>query len=200
MIFFVGLYSSFQNLWRSIDGPYETLNFADFTVKVYGAPPSVVEEIKLLDNVKAVEGRLNTEVPITMESMENQFLTGRVITLPSDRRPTVNDVQVINGAYFSSNASNEVLVEKAFASYHDLKLGDKLRLVSVNGQFEFTVTGTVVSPEYLWPAKNLKDHMPTVLRSWGVLFLPEDEGKLVLSRNEQINEVVVALFNQSTRD
>src|SRR3989304_3817589 len=104
MIFFVGLYSSFQNLWRSVEGPYEALNFADFTVKVYGAPSNVIEEIKQINNVKAAEGRLNIEVPISMINMGNEFSTGRVITLPRDRRPTVNDVQVVEGAHFSSNS------------------------------------------------------------------------------------------------
>jgi len=200
MIFFVGLYSSFQNLWQSIEAPYEALNFADFTVKIYGAPSSIIEEIKRINNIKAVEGRLNIEVPISRVGMENEFFTGRVITLPHDRRPTVNDVQVLEGGYFSSKSSDEVIVEKGFADYQMLRLEDKLRLVSGNNQFEFTIKGIAVSPEYLWPAKNLKDHMPTVLRSWGVIFLPEDEGQNILGVDEQINEVAVTVVNQTLRD
>src|SRR3972149_2076246 len=200
MIFFVGLYSSFQNLWRSIEGPYETLNLADFTVKVYGAPLSVIEEIKRINNIKAVEGRLNIEVPIFKVGMEDEFFTGRVITLPRDRRPTVNDVQVVEGAYFSSNSIDEVIVEKAFADYKGLRLDDRLRLISGGNQFEFTIKGIAVSPEYLWPAKNLKDHMPTVLRSWGVIFLPEDQGQNILGLDGQINEVAVTVVNQNLRD
>ena len=200
MIFFVGLYSSFQNLWRSIEGPYETLNLADFTVKVYGAPLSVIEEIKRINNIKAVEGRLNIEVPIFKVGMEDEFFTGRVITLPRDRRPTVNDVQVVEGAYFSSNSSDEVIVEKAFADYKGLRLDDRLRLISGGNQFEFTIKGIAVSPEYLWPAKNLKDHMPTVLRSWGVIFLQEERGQNILGLDGQINEVAVTVVNQNLRD
>ena len=200
MIFFVGLYSSFQNLWRSIEGPYETLNLADFTVKVYGAPLSVIEEIKRINNIKAVEGRLNIEVPIFKVGMEDEFFTGRVITLPRERRPTVNDVQVVEGAYFSSNSIDEVIVEKAFADYKGLRLDDRLRLISGGNQFEFTIKGIAVSPEYLWPAKNLKDHMPTVLRSWGVIFLQEERGQNILGLDGQINEVAVTVVNQNLRD
>ncbi len=200
MIFFVGLYSSFQNLWRSVEGPYETLNFADFTVKVYGAPAEIVEEIERVDNIKAAEGRLNTELPIILESKQNEFLTGRMISLPDDRRAIVNDIQVVEGAYFSLNSSAEVVVEQGFANYNDLRVGDKLQFVSNNTKFNFTVKGLAVSPEYLWPAKNLKDHMPTVLRSWGVLFLPEAQARQLIGGDEQINEISVTVVNQDLRD
>src|SRR3990170_1863068 len=200
LIFFVGLYSSFQNLWASINEPYQKLNFADFTVKVYSAPSSVVEEIRLMNGVKAVVGRVNEEVPLLLMGRENDFLTGRIISLPRDMRPAVNDVQVMEGSYFSPNMTDEVLVEKFFADYHDLKVGDKLRLKSGSIHNEYAVKGLVVSPEYLWPAKNVKDHMPTVLRTWGVLFLPDDEVRSVLDTSDRINEVAVTVTSQNVRD
>src|SRR4030065_2025114 len=103
LIFFAGLYSSFQNLWASINEPYQKLNFADFTVKVYSAPSSVIEEIRLMNGAKAVVGRVNEEVPLVLMGRENDFLTGRIISLPRDTRPAVSDVQVMEGSYFSPN-------------------------------------------------------------------------------------------------
>jgi putative ABC transport system permease protein len=200
LIFFVGLGSSFQNLWTSINEPYQKLNFADFTIKVYSAPSSVVEEIRLMNGVKAGVGRINEEVPLVLTVRDSEFLTGRIITLPRDMRPAVNDIQVMEGSYFSSNGTDEVLVEKFFADYQGLKVGDKLRLKSSSIQYEYAVRGIVVSPEYLWPAKNVKDHMPTVLRTWGVLFLPEDEARRVLDLGDQINEVAILVTSQDDRD
>jgi len=200
MIFFVGLISSFENLWNSVNGPYQTLNFADFTVRVYSAPANVTEEIKQIDGVKAVVGRVVTEVPMTMPTMENQFLTGRVITLPSDAHPLVNDVQIMEGSYFTLNSGKEVLLEKFFADYHNLKVEDTVRLTSGSNQTDFMVRGLVISPEYLWPARNVKDHMPTVLRNWGVVFLPEDYATWVLNFKGRINEVAVTVTDPSVRD
>ena len=200
LIFFVGLYSSFQNLWVSIDKPYQELNFADFTIGVYSAPSSIVEEIRLIDGVKAIIGRINQEVPLVLTKEEGEFLTGRIITLPRDKRSAVNDVKVMEGNYFSPNITTDVLVEKFFADYHDLRVGDTLRLKSGSSQFEYTIKGIVVSPEYLWPAKNVKDHMPTVLRTWGVIFLPDDEIKNLLNTNDTINEVAVTVTSQEVRE
>src|SRR4030066_1974376 len=78
--------------------------------------------------------------------------------------------------------------------------GDTLRLKSGSSQFEYTIKGIVVSPEYLWPAKNVKDHMPTVLRTWGVIFLPDDEIKNLLNTNDTINEVAVTVTSQEVRE
>jgi len=200
MIFFVGLISSVQNLWKSVDEPYTSLSFADFSAKVYSAPANITEEIKAIDGVKAVAGRINIEVPMTMPSMENQFLTGRVITLPRDSHPLVNDVQVVTGNYFAGISEKEMLVEKAFADYHNLKVGDIVRLTWGTNQSDFTVKGIVVSPEYIWPAKNIRDHMPTVLRNWGVLFLPEDEVRSTSNFNDRINEIAVTVTSSNVRD
>jgi putative ABC transport system permease protein len=199
LMFFMGLYSSFQNLWSSVDGPYEDLGFADFTVKVYSAPTGAVDGVRNIAGVKAAVGRINVELPITMPDMENQFLTGRIITLPDSGRPAVDDVLVVEGAYFSPEATDEVLVEKFFADIHSLKPGDSVSVLSNNREYSFVVKGIVVSPEYLWPAKNIKDHMPTVLRTWGVLFMPENEARNTFNASG-INEFTVTTTDQGVRD
>lgn len=200
MIFYVGLTSSVQNLWKSVDTPYTSLHFADFTVKVYGAPANITEEIMQTNGIASVVGRINMEVPMTMPSMQDQFLTGRIITLPRDSHPSVNDVQVVEGGYFAGTSTSEVLLEKAFADYHGLKVGDTIRVTAGTNQSDLNVQGVVVSPEYLWPARNIKDHMPTVLRNWGVLFLPEDEAKAIFNLGDKINEIAVTVSGPGVRD
>src|SRR4030067_1632427 len=76
LIFFVGLYSSFQNLWVSIDKPYQELNFADITIGVYSAHSSIVEEIRLINGVKAIIGRIKQEEPLDLTKEEGEFLIG----------------------------------------------------------------------------------------------------------------------------
>lgn len=200
LIFYVGLISSVQNLWKSVDEPYASLNYADFSVKVYSAPANITEKIREIDGVSAVLGRVNIEVPMTMPSMENQFLTARMITLPRDSHASINDVQVLAGSYFAGNVDKEALLEKAFADYHNLKVGDTIKLTLGMNQSDFTVKGIVVSPEYLWPARNLKDHMPTVLRNWGVVFLTEDQAIPMVNFSGRINEIVVTVTSPSVRD
>jgi len=57
----------------------------------------------------------------------------------------------------------------------------------------FTVSGFVISPEYLWPARTVWDHMPDVLRRWGVFFAPYASMASSLGLAGRINEIAVIL-------
>ncbi|OGO01795.1 MAG: hypothetical protein A2Y59_03755, partial [Chloroflexi bacterium RBG_13_52_14] len=163
----------YQNLKSSYDYSYESLRFADFTVKVVEAPSETTDELKSLPGVEAVTGRINTDIPITLPGDEEKRVLVRAITLPSDFRPAVNDVKVEQGAYFEGDESNVLLLERSFAEYHELNPEDIVLLTVANQEVAFKVAGIVTSPEYIWPAKSRQELLVSP-ESFGVIFISQD--------------------------
>ena len=166
-------FMAYQNLKSSYDYSYEKLGFADFTIKVTAAPPSVVDELERLPGVRAVTGRLDTDIGVSLPGETGYGLVATAISLPPDERPRVNDLKLESGAYLTSAGRYAVLIEKSFAEYHGLEVGDSVRLDGVSGEIDFTIDGIVASPEYIFPAKS-KNEFFVSQATWGVVFFSED--------------------------
>jgi hypothetical protein len=54
------------------------LRFADFTIKVDEAPSETIERLELIPGVKAVTGRVNADVPLTIPGDEAKMILARV--------------------------------------------------------------------------------------------------------------------------
>jgi len=184
-------FMAFQNLKSSYDYSYEKLNFADFTMKVISAPPEVLSKLQELSGVEAVTGRANVDIGLSMPQKGGHSLVARAISVPSGSRPEVNDLKVETGSYFSAGDKYKVLVEKSFAEYHDLNPGDKLLLTGTEWQVEFTVSGVVTSPEYIFPAKSRNEFFVSE-DTWGVVFITTEDA-FELTGSRLINEFCVVM-------
>lgn len=163
----------YRNLKTSYDYTYETLRFADFTVKVVQAPMEAVDELESIPGVEAVTGRVNSDLAITLPGDEAKRVLARVISLPSDSRPSVNDVKVEEGSYFQEGEGDVLLVEHSFAEHHELNPEDTVSLTVDGLEISYRVTGVVTSPEYIWPAKSRHEILASP-ETFGVLFVPQD--------------------------
>lgn len=197
--FFVGLFGSMANLRLSINQPYRELHFADFTISVNGSPRDVVKSIANISGVGRVEGRLSLELPATFPSRNSDVIAARIISLPVPNHPAVNDIQPTEGTYLSPGATDEVIAEKNFAAHHGLQVGDEVRIETASGPWSGKIGGIAISPEYLWPARTAAEHMPDVLRRWGVLFMGYGALASLSGLNGTINEVAVTVLTGADR-
>jgi len=170
--FFGASFLGYRNLKNSYDYTYETLRFADFTVQVVEAPEEAVEELESISGVEAVTGRMNSDIALTLPGGEAKRVLARVISLPSDSRPAVNDIKVEEGSYFQNSEDNALLVEKSFAEYHGLQPEDIVHLTVDQQEISFRIAGIVVSPEYIWPAKSRQEVLISP-ETFGVVFVPQ---------------------------
>ena len=198
--FQVSLSGAMENLRVSIERPYEDLHFADFTVDFAAAPSSFAAALAPIGGVEAVEGRARIDAPATFASSGADPVAARLISLPVPSRPSVNDVLVTRGAYPSNASTLELLVEQGFADHHGLGPGDTVRFGAPSGAVTGRIAGVAISPEYLWPAKTVWEHMPDVLRRWGVFFAPYAALDAVFALNGSINEVAVAVEDGAAVD
>ncbi len=171
--FFGAAYMAFQNLKGSYDYSYQELSFADFTIKVAGAPVDLVPALESITGVKGVTGRLNNEMSLSIPQESSTTVLARVISLPAPDRPAVNDVKVENGSYFQSPNELALLVERSFAEHHKLAPGGTLDLFVGGQPVSFNIAGIVSSPEYIFPAKSRQELLvsPEV---FGVVFAPQE--------------------------
>ncbi len=192
------VYGAYANLQSSVDDVYDELNFADFVIAFNPAPQSVADEVAALDGVEKVQDRLVIEAPLSLGG-EKEPVVGRLVSVPESGKANVNDIRVRSGRLPNTGA-NEVLIEQRFAEHHGIVVGATLYLVNSTGEWPFKVVGDAVSPEYLWPARNLRDHMPDVLRRWGVLFLLQPDLQAFAGLTNAANQVAVTVRPDANED
>lgn len=194
--FFGAAYMSYQNLDSSYQYSYNRLRFEDFRITVHAAPLHVVERIARIPGVEAVEGRLIEDVAVELPGLTTKKLLGRLVSVPGDRRPAVNDLLVVEGRYLSSRTAREVLLESSFAAHHKLHPGDSIEVVRGSSRARLRVAGIVKSPEYIFVVRSKQEIFP-LPETFGVMFLPYDVLGALVGKTGFINEVIARLKDEA---
>jgi putative ABC transport system permease protein len=180
---FGATYDSYQNLTASYDQTATEYRFANLTV-VGGDSEAIAAAASELPAVESVEVRTTEDVPLRVGETK---LLGRVVGLPADGQPTVNQVEVLTGSYLTPDAS-VVLLEQHMAEHFDLTNGDSLDIMIDGEWIGVTVGGVVASPEYIWPARD-RQEIITTPDNFGVAFVSETLASQATGNGA--NEVVV---------
>jgi putative ABC transport system permease protein len=191
VVFFNASYAAYVNLDASYRASYKALDFEDFGLTFNAAPERVCDRIQRIPGVRAVEGRLVEDVGLEVESKgTTRKVVGRLITIPTDREPTVNRLALLSGHPLRSSSSREVLLEASFAKHHNLKPGDIVTATRGNSEVRLSIAGIAQSDEYLYVVRS-KQELMAVPDTFGVMFVsPEVLGSLVGKPN-QINDIRV---------
>ena len=184
---FTSVYGSYANLQDTIRSSHEDQDFHDGLITIKPRPAGDVAA-----NADAVvpdnEVRLVAELPVTFPD-DRSPIVARIISIPDAGGPSIDRLDYLDGG---PPSTAEVVVEAGFADHHGLTVGDELLVHGVDGKVTLTVSGVAVSPEYLWPARNVVEHMPDVLRRWGVLYAREASLADWTGLAGQANQVVFA--------
>jgi putative ABC transport system permease protein len=187
---FGATYASYKNLQKSYDYSYDRLNFADAVIQVEAAPENVSAIVAGLEGVRGAYGRIQIELPVDLLGKDVRVV-GRLISIPRDSHPPINDLKITEGAYPSS-PGNLGLVESNFAAYHSLKSGDSVTVRFPGEDVNVSLSGVAISPEYIWAARSMTEVFPNH-ENFGVFFLPFDilDGRIY--PNGTVNQVAVLL-------
>lgn len=193
--FYGAMYPSGLVLLDSIYRTYDQLAYMDFQVRFEGASTRLVEQVRALPGVAAVEGRLVIDSGVQLDPAYDTLTTLRLISLPERRPLTVNRSQIFSGS--AIQGPDELLLLKRFADYHGLQPGDTLT-VWVNGSaHHLRIAGLVFNPEYLVAGRSPESPFPSP-SSFGVAWLPESSLRELSGwRRGEINEVVLRLEGNS---
>lgn len=149
---------------------YERNRFADVFASVRRAPETLLPEIAAIDGVWAVEPRIVGDAVLDLPGVA-QTVTGRILSLPTDRAPQLNVPLLRSGRFPAPNATDEVVVNEPFAEANGFVQGDTF-FANLNGQKRaLTITGTALSPEFIYtigPGALMPDNA-----TFGILWMSE---------------------------
>jgi len=141
--------SNFESLQQTRATYYSQQRFADVFVTMKRAPERLAGEIAALPGVSAIETRVVANVTLDLEQLDEPA-TGRLISIPADRRPRVNDLFLRRGRWIEPGRRDEVLASESFAMAHGLNPGDRVPAV-INGRLRnLTIVGIALSPEFVY--------------------------------------------------
>ncbi len=192
---FAATVAAYRDLDTSYNRTYDNLLFADVTFAVRDAPQTVADELRDMEGVEDVFGRLVIDTGLELPERNGETLDpirARLIGLSAPKRPEVNNVLVLEGRYFDSADDSAILLETHFAEYFDLGPGDTISPILNGTPVDFSVVGVVASPEYLMVSPSRQEILPSA-RSFGVFFVPLDVLQQKLSAEGMVNDIAIRL-------
>ncbi|MGH3968241.1 MAG: hypothetical protein ACRDTV_09050, partial [Mycobacterium sp.] len=176
---FVAATDSYRNLDQSFDRAYATQRLPDAIL----SGPGVAG---LRDTVAKMPGRPLVDVRHQADvgmRVNGHALYGRAVGVPDSRQPSVSLLDMQTGAlpHFG-----QLVIEQHIADHYHLGPGDTVELLGKQGWQPFTIAGSALSTEYLWPARSPQEILTTP-EDFGVVFLPDTELQRALPHaSEQI--------------
>ena len=182
--------SNFASLQRTRASYYNQQRFGDVFASLKRAPLRVADEIANLPNVSAIEVRVVVNVTLDLEQLDEPA-SGRLISIPSDRRPRVNDLFLRRGRWIEPGRPDEVLASEGFVVAHGLNPGDRVPAV-INGRLRrLTIVGVALSPEFIYsirPGELVPDD-----KRFGIFWMDRQALAAAYDMEGGFNDVVLAL-------
>ncbi len=191
IIAFVAVYESYQNLYLSAEHSYDVLSMGDYWVSVDQLPARAARDIDGIEGVRA-EGRIVGEARVDLALESGKRAEARIVSMPAGTPPSINNVQVETGQYFSPGNNREIMLDRRFAEFHELGPGDWVTLERGGVKTSFQVVGIAVSPEFIWIAKSAQEPFASP-ETYGVMFMPHGRAEEFFDMPGMMNEVSIVI-------
>ncbi|MBI4785312.1 MAG: ABC transporter permease [Oscillatoriophycideae cyanobacterium NC_groundwater_1537_Pr4_S-0.65um_50_18] len=188
---FVSMQSAYESLKLSQATYYDQYRFAQVFGQLKRAPDSLIPQIQAISGVAQVQTRVVKEVTLDVPGRQEP-VTGRLVSIPDQQSPMLNDLHLRQGRYITARRSDEVLVSEAFAKANHLQLGDRLGAV-INGRWQsLQIVGIALSPEYIYEIRG-GDIFPDNQR-FGVLWIGRESLGTAFNMDGAFNDVALSLM------
>lgn len=194
---FVTYHSNFDSLRRTQQAYYERNRFAEVFAGCKRAPVRLEERIAAIPGVAQVELRVVADVTLDVAGYDEPA-TGRLISVPADGRPRLNDVFLRRGRWIEPGRPDDVVVSEAFANAHHLAPGDRLAALINGRRRELQVVGLGLSPEYVYiipPGELIPDD-----RRFGILYMERRALGAAFDMEGGFNHVSLALVPHASSE
>ena len=182
---YISLASAHRNLELTRDTYYEQYRLADFFIMFEQAPMTAVFKIEGLDSVHDARGRIVKDVSLDVPG-EEEPRTGRIVSMPDNPEPVLNDVALLSGRYFDKSAMNEVIVSEGFAKANHLAPGDAIRATIEDSKHTLRIVGLGLSPEYVMMIRSAQELVPSP-EKFGILWVSQSFAESAFDMNEACN-------------
>lgn len=186
----VATWGTYRSLLLARDDYYLTHRFADVFAQLKRAPDALAEQIRKVPGVAQVRTRIVVEVSVDVPRLAEPA-TARLVSIPAERAPMLDDLQIVRGRYVDAGAGDQVLVSEAFARANHLDVGDKLGALLHGRWKELAIVGIALSPEFVYEVGSgmlFPDN-----RRYGVLWMAGDALAPAFDMQGAFNDVALSL-------
>jgi putative ABC transport system permease protein len=188
---FVAMQSNYESLRLSQATYYEQYRFAQVFDTLKRAPDAIADRIQAIPGVAQAQTRVVTNITLDVAD-QPEPVTGRLVSIPEQRSPMLNDLYLRQGRYIDGDRREEVLVSEAFAKANHLQVGDALGAI-INGRWQtLRIVGVALSPEYVYEI-NAGDILPDN-RRFGVLWMGRKALGTALNVDGAFNDISLSLL------
>lgn len=187
---FVMYRSTFDSLGITLDSYYDEQRFAHVFAAAKRAPESLSARIAAMPGVAQSETRVVAGVTLDMPGMDEPAL-GRLVSVPAEGRPLLNDVFLRKGRWIAPNRPDEVIVSESFTQRHGLEPGDTLTAVLNGTRRQLRIVGIGLAPEYIYSIR-AGDLMPDPKR-FGILWMERKALAAAFDLEGSFNDVSLRL-------
>lgn len=187
---FVAMRGTYNSLQASQQRYYEAYRFADVFAQLKRAPVSLSARVNEIPGVARAQFRIVADVTLDVPGL-TEPAKGRIVSIPDQQVPTLNDLYIKEGRYIEPGHTNEVLASAAFATANQLKPGSTISAV-INGKWrKLQIVGLALSPEYVYEIRG-GEMFPDNRRS-GVLWMSRDALGPIFNMKGAFNDVALTL-------
>jgi putative ABC transport system permease protein len=194
---FVMYLSNFDSLERTTRAYYERQRFADVFASSKRAPLTLISRISAIPDVTFAEPRVVVNVTLDIPGF-GEPATGRLISIPADRRPRLNDLFLREGRWIDPSRPDEVIASEAFCRAHGFMPGDRIGAI-INGRRRWlTIVGLALSPEYIYslrPGELIPDD-----RRFGIFWMAREPLASAFDMEGGFNDLVLDLAPRASVD
>ncbi|ABW32645.1 ABC transporter permease [Acaryochloris marina] len=187
----VTMLSAYDSLQLSQQTYYDRYQFADVFAQLKRAPDSLIERIAELPGVQQVQTRVVVDVNLDVPSLPEPA-TGRLIAIPEQQTPMLNDLFIRQGQYIEPGRRDQVLVSEVFAQANHLELGDTLGAVINERWQQLRIVGIALSPEYVYEIRGV-ELFPDNQR-FGVIWMGREALGTAFDMDGAFNDVALSLM------
>lgn len=174
---------------------YADARFGQLFVRVARAPEPLAARLAALPGVAAVHTRVVKDVTLDVPGLLEPA-TGRLVSVPVPRRPILNDLVVRRGGW--PEAPGEVLVSEAFARANALAPGDTLGATVAGRWRRLRITGTAISPEFVYEIRGGAEVFPDN-RRFGVVWMGDAALAAATGMDGAFSDAVLTLAPGASR-
>ncbi len=178
-----------DNLSTSQENYYREDKFAGGFAQIVRGPESLAGEVDKVKGVTAVTGRIIKDVFVnTPEGAETKTL--RLVSFQSPNQ-RVNRFRLVAGR-IPREGEREILISPAFLTAGGYLIGDQLPLIIAGKEINFKITGTAISPEFIYEIPNGQTIAPNP-KTFGIGYLNFTVLSSLLGMDRQVNNLAFTL-------